>query len=180
MTDRPAWFLDVDGVINAVTTRGKQPPADAAGWHNWIDIQVAGYRIVAARAVLDFLREVHEDRTADIMWLTTWEDWPHLDAILTDLAPALDLPDWPIAGRHGDFPNAPWWKAPHVDRWSHQHPGRPIVWTDDHLSWYRPTRLWVTQSPHILGISPNPEIGLMPTHLNKISRFLQHDLPATG
>lgn len=180
MTELPVWLLDVDGVLNAVQTH--KPPR-STGWPDdcWRYLDgLAGdatFPIVAAEPVLEFIRAVHEDGLAEVRWLTTWEAGDYIDG----LAEALDLPQFPIAGRLTE--EAPesgtgwfwWWKLPIAQRVYGETRDRRLVWTDDDISYHRPAKQWAASQPRgtLLALSPNTGTGLIPVHLDKIRRFLE-------
>lgn len=185
----PVWLLDVDGVLNAVTSPGKRPPK-SAGWpaDSWVDFMADAtisqvpreFRILAAQPVLNVVRRARDEGLAEVRWLTTWEEG---DLVLNELAPKLGLPDFPIAGRQADNRSPRftdyswWWKLPIVQRVHGEDPDRDILWTDDDISSSRPAKVWANSQPkgRITWISPNSGIGLIPTHVDKITKWL--DLP---
>lgn len=177
MTGLPVWLLDVDGVLNAVVSSGKKPPK-SAGWpaDSWRDFHARHrdkwYRIVAAEPVLDVVRRAHTEKLAEVRWLTTWEDD---DAVLTEIAPKLGLPEFPVAGRQEEFPARHlWWKLPIAMRTYAEDPDRDLLWTDDHFSMWRPAKVWATTyQDRVTVVSPNEGQGLIPAHVNKIVRWLE-------
>jgi hypothetical protein len=173
----PAWLLDVDGVLNAVVGQRGTPPK-SAGWpqDSWRDFIAEHhgdrFRIVAAEPVLDVVRRAHEEKLAEVQWLTTWEDG---DAILTEMAPKLGLPEFPIAGRQSEFPGwARWWKLPITQRVYAEDPDRDLLWTDDDISRFPAAKQWVNaHRDRITAISPNDGQGLIRAHVEKIVRWLE-------
>jgi hypothetical protein len=183
---KPLWLLDVDGVLNAVVSEKAKPPKvwPADSWRDFLaDATTSTYiplifRILVAEPVLDLVRRAHGEGLAEVRWLTTWEEH---DLVLTELAPKLGLPEFPIAGRQAENLSPRysdyswWWKLPIVQRIHAEDPGRDILWTDDDLSSSRPANAWVKTRPkgQILGISPDSRIGLIPAHVTKITKWLE-------
>lgn len=169
-------LVDIDGVLNACTWRSDNL-VKATGWSEWRNVKVAGYPILAAEAVLDFVRKVHDEELAEVRWLTTWEMG---DLVLTDLAPALGLPAFPIAGRAKDHPgkwsdHSHWWKFEVVQQIAEED-ARRIVWVDDDLSYAREAHQWVAdRGDRILGVAPVTEFGLTQSDIATIGAFLAGD-----
>lgn len=144
-------YLDVDGVLNAVTT--KSDP----GW-GWGESEVArvmGFQIRYSPAMVAAINEIAE--TASIFWLTTWRDHA-----VRFLAPAIGLngTEWPIL----DAPEplgAPWWKLTairdHVERTQPEH----AFWIDDDIRFDQQAREWLDlRSVNVTPICPRTEVGL--------------------
>lgn len=171
----PIWLLDVDGVLNAVT----HVPDERV----WRDYR-SGFATAASRrwpitwspTVVRAVRRVHETRAAEVLWLTTWDD--HANGDLADL---LGLPRLPLAGRaletRAEAPHG-WWKLQVARRIHEQDPDRPLLWTDDDLSYDAEAAEWI--SSRGLGISPHTACGLEPAHLEDIAAFVGHDVSTWG
>lgn len=162
----PIWLLDVDGVLNAVTSE-----PDLAVWPDYRSgFATARHRrwpITWSPTVVRAVREVHEARRAEVLWLTTWDD----DAN-GDLAHLLGLPALPVAGRSRETkaePHNGWWKLQVARRVHHEDPSRPLLWTDDDLSYDSEASEWI--STRGLGISPMTDRGLDPHDLTAIVTF---------
>ncbi|NUP33002.1 MAG: hypothetical protein HOU01_14945 [Streptomycetaceae bacterium] len=166
----PVWLLDIDGVINALAD---EPPHHVWPADEWTTTTArsAGdleWPLVAARPVLDFLRDVHRSGRAEIRWHTGWQHYA------ANVSAALDLPDWPILDCP-EYASAPlgvalpesaelWWKLPAAQRIAAA--GRDLLWTDDDA---------VRQGAAIGGaliIAPDEEVGLTPAHLRLIDTWL--------
>lgn len=174
---KPVWLLDIDGVVNAAT---KKPDRNVWPLKNWLATNVEGMPILASRNVLGFLREVHATGRAEIWWHTTWQESAQ------HLADALDLPTWPVrpAPEFADFNSAAgrsgWWKLPAAERVV-QIEKRPLIWTDDDITWSIGGRYDVdanlrAHAPALL-VSPNERTGLTPKHLRQIGDFLNIHSP---
>lgn len=125
----PVWFLDVDGVINALSTVGEKHYEEFSCWE---EVRVNGYRIRYAPELIEFINRMSE--RVDIHWLTTWDD-----NAVTMLAPALGLKEFkvakatglvlPFAGMNYLAQNR-WWKwnavIEHIE-----NGGGDFIWTDD-------------------------------------------------
>lgn len=163
----PIWFLDVDGVLNAVTGF-----PDLGVWSDYRSGHAtAGGRrwpITWSPTVVDAVRAAHQSRAAEVLWLTTWED----DAN-GDLVELLDLPRFPVAGHAhatGSESTRSWWKL-QVARQVHDvDPTRPLLWTDDDLSFDPEAAEWINSRG--LGISPRTAQGLVAADLGAIQTFL--------
>lgn len=168
---RPVWFLDVDGVLNAV-----RHPVDEDGYRR---IDVPGpwgrsWGIVHSPAIVARVGRLARDGSASVHWLTTWMDYA-----ARFLAPRLGLPELPVAGESSlglALPEGPlgWWKAHAVDRYLAGHPGVPLVWTDDDLDDGTALALGAAHpgTPTLL-IAPSPLTGLTPGDLDRVEEFLR-------
>jgi hypothetical protein len=180
----PVWLLDVDGVVNACS-----PEPDTQVWPraSWRAVRVrhddgATWPILAAEPVLDFLRQTHASGRAEIRWHTTWQH-----SAVRHLAPALDLPDWPVAeapefsdryasGNYAGYREAAksWWKLRVAERVLLDE-NRPLVWTDDDIAWERTrsaalSMLLTHRGLH--AVSPTTTVGLTARNLRGIGKFL--------
>ncbi len=177
----PVWLLDVDGVINAISERGDCAtwPADQWRRHEVTHLNGTTWPILAAEPVLDFLREVHHAGAAELRWHTTWQN-----SAQHRLAPALGLPDWPVAGSP-EFTDQhdsgygfaaqvrrTWWKLGAVERVIREE-GRRLLWTDDDIRYGGDEELErVLSAPGVLAVSPTPTTGLDRGDLASIADFL--------
>lgn len=179
--ERPIWLLDVDGVLNAAT---RTP--DAAAWPTWRTgrATAAGgqWHITWAPPVVETIRRIHRAGVVDVLWLTTWEE-----AANESLGPLLGLPELPVASRlrpggsgraaHGFVATRAgagnrWWKLDVAQQILDGEPLRPLIWTDDDLSWEPGARAWAEQRPSpTLLIAPATDVGLTAEHLAAIEAF---------
>lgn len=178
---RPLWLLDIDGVVNSLVDRitdtpyGKQ--TDWLRFHQRIYTGLL-FPIVANRAVVDYIRTVHESGRAEVRWLTTWEDNDEYRA----LAQALGLPEFAVEARQAEFTplemldHGMWWKLPAVIRVLAREPDRPVLWTDDEIELRSSARRWcraqVDDRTDLMVIAPDSESGLTPYQLTLIDKFL--------
>ena len=86
MNTTPIWFLDIDGVVNALADG--IPPS---GTRRTTAITMGrGWRIVYSPEVIDFINLVNREGFAEVRWLTTWEQDAH-----RELAPKVGLDAFP-------------------------------------------------------------------------------------
>lgn len=123
-------FLDVDGVLNAVT---KKP--DPSQWPEWRDAECMGFTIRYAPEVGRRLGALAALPGVELRWLTTWEhdanEW---------IAPLFDWPKALVMERHDIeahrsgllVATSGWWKFDEVKA-LHEEDPVPFVWIDDDL-----------------------------------------------
>lgn len=171
--ERPVWLLDVDGVINAIAIKPDRTVWPEEAWiRTTAEAQGGDWPILAAQPVLDLICEVHDRGLAEIRWHTTWQH----DAV-KNLAPALDLPEFPVQDDCGVDSFAEdedgrmayrWWKLPAAKHVVDVEKRR-LIWTDDDLNDNR--RELDAFGGHLL-ICPQTRLGLTPKHLRKIREHL--------
>jgi hypothetical protein len=183
----PLWLLDVDGVLNAVTS-----DPDGVMWREWkqafAEAQGRRWPICYAPAVTERIAALHNNGQVEVRWLTTWRH----DANAS-LRHVLDLPELtvvadasgPIALTEGEASShgaavasaygaaSGWWKLDALRQLIAREGGeRPLVWTDDELAYRTEAVAWVrTNVRESLLISPVTSIGLTPRHLDEITEF---------
>lgn len=187
---RPLVLLDVDGVLNAVTSR-----PDPRVWPDWQRGRAAAdgrqWPIIWSPSVVSAVRAWQAD--ADVQWLTTWGH--HANGGLRAL---LGLPELPVAGTWADVnapqhagsaddgavahaavaPAAPdeltgrWWKFDVVRGVVHADPARPLVWIDDDLAGQREIRQWMQRESRCLLVAPTMGTGLRPDDVTLVREFL--------
>jgi hypothetical protein len=180
MTEKkpPVWLLDIDGVINATSSKIQThiwPESE------WTRQHVDGFQITAARRVLDFIRAVHAEGLADIRWHTTWQDRA-LDVGAAFGLPEFevqDCPEWPPTSELVAFwmkegwPK--WWKYKAAERILTEEK-RPLLWTDDDIfSELNAVRRQELKS-HKLGVclvTPFSMNGLDSSNLRVIEKWLK-------
>lgn len=163
MSETPIWLLDVDGVLNAVCAKPNR-----AIWDDFQVARILGFNITYSPTVVQRISAWHNAGLVEVQWLTTWEDHAN-----TDLDIGFDVEEFAVAGYSREFPNARWWKLPVAKRaWE---TGRPIIWTDDDISWDTEASEWVKSiydTNRMLAISPKTETGLLPVHMATIEGAL--------
>ena len=155
----PIWFLDVDGVVNALRPRtGLLSTKAITAGRVW--------PIHWSAEVVRVINTCHATGLAEVRWLTTWEQDAHLSlapAVGLDAFVAYDIPA--ETGRHG------WWKADVVaDVVSAE--GRPFIWTDDDLASEDVDELVASIGVDHLLVSPASEHGLRSSELRDVIAFL--------
>lgn len=146
-------YLDVDGVINAVTHR-------TPSW-GWSDegtvVNVNKFSIRYSTELVAALHELALRPNVHIFWLTTWEQ-----SAPVDLCPAIGLNggDWHVLTnepRHEPTTSA-WWKLNALRE--HLPEGRRAIWIDDDIKFDRAAQEWLAENPMVTPVSPNTEVGL--------------------
>lgn len=179
MAGAPWWFLDVDGVLNAFPPPVRAVRARAGDAWSYrstrVGTSVGAFTVTVADALVVRLGDVHRAGLAAVVWCTTWG----ADAA-TRLAPALGLPQWPVAPYPDDvrcsplpgWSSAPWWKVEAISRWLDAKP-RPYVVTDDDLTAEVADELR-DRHPDLpaLLLRPSTSPGLTPEHLDEVEEFL--------
>lgn len=178
MANRPVWFLDIDGVINAVS---KIENSHYSRFNEWHEVEVNGYKIRYATDVIDFINRMSE--RVEIRFLTTWKD-----KAVEMLAPAVGLNVFPyddsigtwgangsFGGSHEDPANR-WWKLnvimKHIEK-SEDH----FIWTDDDMTTH--VRNYARRMADFEGLetcllTPYISFGLEPWHLERIEKFVEN------
>lgn len=180
MTSRaatPVWLLDIDGVINALSTTPVPGPWTPDQWvQRLVRAEIPGtgpmlLPIFAAEPVLAFIRDVVRRGAAEVIWHSTWRS-----AAVTDLAPVLGLPAIPVSvapeWTHRD--PAVWWKLPAARRVVES--GRRLVWTDDDIAVLGDQVAELRGRPDTLLIGPDRRAGLTAHDLERIAAFLEPDV----
>lgn len=163
----PIWFLDIDGVINAVCERFPK------GFTDWQVLRShLGYRITYSPTVIAELNEVDRQGLAHIYWLTTWCEEAQI------LAKDIGVDEFPLAATKADMvasTSSSWWKLDVVRAWVAQNPGRRFVWTDDDLAFDRDAFEFLAALPagQALAIAPKTRDGLTFEQLVLIEEFLK-------
>lgn len=146
-------FLDVDGVLNAVTP-ASQPPV---GWPDFAHHpNVNGYPLWLSRQMMARLLEFD----VEIVWCTTWEhDAPRM------IAPLVQAPDFRVLSLGLDS------KATVVTRELRARP-QPWIWIDDDAIASGPTNaiLHLGLPGHV--VRPSFDVGLTEAEIDGIAEFL--------
>ena len=149
-------FLDVDGVLIAVTGARQPPP----GWPDFTHHpEVNGYPLWLSRQMMARLLRLD----AEIVWCTTWEhDAPR------HIAPLVGAPDLRVLDL------SPRWKPAAIAEELRRRP-QPWVWIDDDAIAFGPTNdiLHLGLPGHVT--RPDLASGLTPAELDGIEAFLALD-----
>jgi hypothetical protein len=174
VTDVPVWLLDIDGVLNAISSKPDRTvwPADA-----WREFDATDERtnttwpILAAEPVAAFIRDVHTSGRAEVRWHTTWQESANKVGAELGL-PELEVQDAPEFRDEAEH-YLGWWKLAAALRVI-QDEQRPLIWTDDDATMGRimPTPYdQVRAFPNLL-IAPQQRIGLTRKQLRAIDEHL--------
>lgn len=167
-----AWFfIDVDGVLNAV---GEVPQGDRR-----LVVQVENseglFAIRYDPRVVDRLNALTRDGLVQLIWLTTWAR-----AARDSLAPAIGLDPGgrvladlaaPDLARHPYDPHRPWWKLALLLGVIEDDPDRPVVWVDDDLDVATKERFPDLHPGRSLLVTPDPGVGLTLEDLDRVEAF---------
>lgn len=158
---RAIWFLDVDGVLNALSL--------APGEH-YREAHLNGFPIKWNPAIVEHINEIHSSGRVNIVWLTTWGK----DAN-TFISPALGLPEFEVAADPDDEAvetfGRDWWKFKTVQEWHADNLHKRFVWTDDDLAIEREATQWARMRNFYIA-HPNPYKGLLTNEIDHIRSFI--------
>jgi len=169
-------YLDVDGVINAMTERRAQD-------FSAVDVTVFGngmrmtYPILYNQNILNGLQQLRNEFNMELVWLTTWlED----DAILTLVAKLgtiydgrlLPIPQRRLSGRSAA------WKVNALLADLNNDPV-PYIWVDDVDIHFYGEKAKSESAERALHISPQPNRGLEMSDLDAMRAFMSDAGPTT-
>jgi hypothetical protein len=170
---KPLWFVDVDGVINALVDYVAKHHLNH--YSDWETIDVNGYPIVFSPTLIDSINRL--SGYIDIVFLSTWAE-----SAVTDLAPALGLniksflrPDGSNSSfeYQGNDAAKRWWKLNGILKHiNNDH--RPFIWTDDDMHNDIQRAIFgraAFEGVDNLLIAPNSKIGLTNQHIEMITTF---------
>ena len=166
---RVNFYLDVDGVINAVSSGAPRQNTD---WHGeWRREKVGVFQIQWATELIDSLNAITARREVDGKWLTTWEEQaPEF------LAPAVGLQceGWPVLTGALNDSVQDWWKLGQIQADIAATAPAAAIWIDDEIATEARALEWLTSGTGtpILHISPNFRHGLTRKHVEVIEQFL--------
>lgn len=175
---KPVWLLDIDGVLNAIS--GK-PPTYLWSDDKWIQTTLTNsmgdFPILTAKPVVDFINEIHDSGRAEIRWHTTWQeealdfgDAVGLRSFKVVLSPEFHEYGPRFVAQQIAAGKPKWWKFPAAERVIDEEK-RPLLWTDDDISWELRNYPWNPVEPGV--VSPDPATGLTPKHLKFIDKWLK-------
>lgn len=150
---RAYLFLDVDGVVSALSSRH--------GFGDGRRHRVDGFDLTLSKSLGLRLRALD----VDVLWLTTWGEQAN------DIGRLIGLPEYPIAGSppNGATSSGPW-KLDLV-RERVQGERRPFVWADDDAIGPE-AEVWAggIDVPNLL-IKPRSNRGLTPADVDAVEVF---------
>lgn len=161
-------YLDVDGVLNAVTLN---PPTDA-GWDEWQYAVVNGFGITYAPELIARMNALAERDDVTMHWLTTWE---HDASNILASAIGLNGERWTVLGTEKHYSKelaGGWWKHHALVDY---FPGRECraVWIDDDISFDRAAQEWANQyADRLLLVSPSTYRGITRELMDGIDAFV--------
>lgn len=170
---KAVWLLDIDGVVNAVQPTPAQRELAWPG-ADWVDGRADNhggdqFRITAAVPLLEYIRRVHAEQLVDIRWLTTWGSGAK------HLCKLLDLPMFPVQLEpppSWQDHRLIWWKLPEARKVFYSE-RRPLIWTDDDISWYVPRGSRRSlRKDGVLLLSPDEHLGLTHEDVAAIDRYI--------
>jgi len=154
MTQRVKVFLDVDGVLNAVTTK-RVPCAD---WDDWKVTKCDGWPINHSVQMGAALRALD----ADFSWLTTWGVEAN-----EFIRPLFGWSEFPVLA----VPPFEWWKFEAMQLVYDADPS-PFIWVDDDLSYERDAMDWTVDNGGLV-ISPATRQGLTKNEIEAMAAYIR-------
>jgi hypothetical protein len=169
LSDKPLWLLDIDGVINAYSYKNR-PNRKEKIFSEYTQYSVPSnhgmfYEFWVAQELTQKITEIHESKTVEIAWLTTWQSEAN-----KNVASTLGLPTFPLAAQNNRLAYSPWKKEAALEA---LELNRPIIWSDDDEIDKECKSLFKADELEHLLVIPNPSLGLTPTHIEKIELFIE-------
>lgn len=174
---KPLWYLDVDGVLNMVSSNKRPVDVPIENWKTGI---ARGFVIHWDTRVVDFINRVHDEGRAEFIWLTTWEGQAN-----EFISPLLGLPYFSLptmtqlqARQSYKFSDVTsWWKWDVIQKdLASRNQFENIIWTDDDLQYAcvadKSIKKEMKNWKHVFGISPITDRGLTLEDLDMIERKL--------
>lgn len=160
-------YLDVDGVLNAVSKR--TPSLKISGWDAWETKPVNGWPILYSPDMIVAINELAARADVTFKWLTTWED----DAAKV-LSPAIGIngQEWEVL--HGDqhaWHGKDWWKLQAIRADVESSAGK-FIWIDDDISAEGAAIAWVQSREDVLALSPATSKALTRDDLDTAELFI--------
>jgi len=161
MPDRPLILVDVDGVLNVITSaRERRRLCFHEGWQQRrVELDAGTFRLFFNPASGPLLTRLARETGAELAWGTTWEEYANLV-----VGPLLGLPRLPVAPV-ADFPH----KAHGIIAWT---AGRPFVWFDDEPDAAEVTAALAADQAHLV-VSVNEREGITEKHAEIARNWLR-------
>ena len=164
---RTTIYLDVDGVLNAVSRRN--PTVTSSGWpeYGWESAPINGYPIRWAKSLIAALNELAARPDVTFKWLTTWT---HDAAKVLSPAIGIDGQDWEVleGDQHAWGGKRGWWKLEAIQSDVLSTKPDQFIWIDDDLSMERDAIEWVAGRDNGYAISPFGSEALTRFHIEEI------------
>lgn len=160
-------YLDVDGVLNAVSRR--TPSVKITGWDDWKIQRVGRWPIHHSPAMIAELNALAARDDVTFKWLTTWED-----AAAEELSPAIGIngQGWEVLrGDQHAWHGRDWWKLQAIRADVEASDGN-FIWIDDDISAERHAIEWAQGREDLLILSPATSQGVMRAELNFAKSFI--------
>lgn len=162
-------YLDVDGVINAISDK---PPRANTQWSGeWSREDCMGFPILWSHELVERLNELALREDVTVKWLTTWQE--HAPK---DLCPVTGIQgqSWDVL--YGDisdhwFTTGRWWKLDSIKEDIDKEQPDKVVWIDDDIGYDRGANEWLRSHP-ILAVCPNTNHGLSKKQFDGIMEFI--------
>lgn len=163
----PLWFLDVDGVCQAVSPRPATLLSD-----DWRYAEIPGYLINWRTALVDTINRLNRDGRLEVRWLATW----NLHAV-SDLSPVFGFDAFPVqntTSQNGTIESfgLSWWKYLAVREALQHDESRRFIWADDDLGGIVKERAESVYGDRCLLITPDSRHGLTDASLSRIEAWL--------
>ena len=169
MNQRPLILIDVDGVLNVITSaKERRRLLYHAGWlQAHAALNTGTYRLLYNPDSGPLLSQLAAETGAELAWGTTWEEYANL--IVGPLIGLPRLPVCPVA----DFPH----KANGIVPWT---AGRPFIWFDDEPDAAEVTAALAGDQPHLV-VRVDEREGLTEAHVDTARGWLcQLKTPSNG
>lgn len=165
-------YLDIDGVLNAVTTMDNPHEHD---WDSdWVKKKVNGYWIRYNENMINALNEIAQRDDVEIIWLTTW-----VDLACTMMSPAIGIngENWRVLDRDDIVKEYffKWWKLDAIKQDIQETKPERVVWIDDDIKYESEASVWINEQPNFLAISPWVESALTKKNIDEIIEFLDEE-----
>jgi hypothetical protein len=149
---RPLILIDVDGVLNVITSsKERRRLCYHEGWRQKrIELSAGTFRLFWNPASGPLLSRLAAETGAELAWGTTWEEYANLV-----VGPLLGLPRLPVASVSA-FPH----KANGIVPFT---AGRPFVWFDDEPDAAEVTAVLAVSQPHLV-VPVDERTGLTASH----------------
>ena len=161
MADRPLILVDVDGVLNVITSaKERRRLCYHESWRQKrVELPAGAFRLFWNPETGPLLRNLAADTGAELAWGTTWEEYANL--VVGPLVGLPELPVCPVA----DFPH----KAHGIVPWT---AGRPFVWFDDEPDATEVTARLAGAQPHLV-VPVDESEGLTERHIAAAREWLR-------